>query len=250
MACEMWRAKIAAYIDGELPAEEMRAFAAHLPSCPACTGESLGEVQWKRATQAAGKRYAPSAEFRRHIEEQIGARKRPAASWSWLPTLAVAAALLVVIFLGVNRWRESARAQVFAELTDLHTATLASATPVDVISTDRHTVKPWFEGKIPFTFNVPELAGTPFTLVGGRVAYLGQSAGAELLFQLRLHRISAFIFQDRPELTGQLPAAESLSKHESFTVDTWSDGGLRYFVIGDTAAADILQLSALLRGAR
>jgi anti-sigma factor RsiW len=156
----------------------------------------------------------------------------------------------VVLFLGVNRWRESGRAQVFAELADLHTATLASSTPVDVVSTDRHTVKPWFEGRIPFTFNLPELAGTPFTLVGGRVAYLGQLPGAELLFQLRLHRISAFIFQDRPELTGRLPAAESLSKRESFTVDTWSDGGLRYFIIGDTAAADIRQLSALLRGTR
>lgn len=250
MACETWRAKIAAYIDGELSAEEMRAFAAHLPACPACAAESLGTVQWKRATQSAGKRYAPSAEFRRRIEEQIGARKKPAVSWSWLPALAFAAALLVVVLLGVNRWRESGRAQVFAELTDLHTATLASATPVDVISTDRHTVKPWFEGKIPFTFNVPELAGTPFTLVGGRIAYLGQSPGAELLFQFRLHRISVFIFQDRLEFTGRLPAAESLSKQESFTVDTWSESGLRYFVIGDIGAGDLRQLASLLRAAR
>ena len=76
-------------------------------------------------------------------------------------------------------------------------ATLASANPVDVISTDRHTVKPWFEGKIPFTFNLPELEGSPFALVGGRVSYLNQSPGAELIFRVRQHQISVFIFQER-----------------------------------------------------
>ena len=62
-----------------------------------------------------------------------------------------------------------------SELVDLHVATLASSNPIDVVSSDRHTVKPWFEGKIPFTFNLPELQNSPFTLVGGRVSYLNQS---------------------------------------------------------------------------
>ena len=73
--------------------------------------------------------------------------------------------------------RESARRQrVFSELADLHVSALASATPVDVISTDRHTVKPWFQGRIPFSFNLPELQGSEFTLIGGRVTYLAQTS--------------------------------------------------------------------------
>ncbi len=84
-----------------------------------------------------------------------------------------------------------------SELVDQHVATLASSNPVDVVSTDRHTVKPWFEGKIPFTFNLPDLQGSPFALAGGRVAYVKQSPGAELIFRIRQHQISVFIFQER-----------------------------------------------------
>ena len=69
-----------------------------------------------------------------------------------------------------------------SELADLHVATLASSNPVDVVSTDRHTVKPWFAGKIPFTFNLPELQDSPFVLVGGRVSYLTNRRGRSLFF--------------------------------------------------------------------
>ncbi len=188
MACQQWRTKIDAYSDAGLPAEEMRAFDRHLATCPSCAADALARVQWKRATQLAGRRYAPSAEFRQRIAQQISPRRRPAWLRSWVPALAAAAVILVVAVVLVNRSRvsqqEIVRAEL-AELTDLHVATLASSSPVDVVSTDRHTVKPWFAGKIPFTFNLPELAGTPFTLLGGRVAYLDQTPGAQLLFQVR-----------------------------------------------------------------
>ena len=122
-------------------------------------------------------------------------RERRRRLLKWL-----AAALVLILSVAVNLYvdREKARRErVYSELTDLHVATLASASPVDVISTDRHTVKPWFQGKIPFSFNLPELQGTDFTLVGGRVTYLAQTPGAHLIYRLRQHQISVFIFQDR-----------------------------------------------------
>jgi len=126
-------------------------------------------------------------------------------------------------------------------------ATLASANPVDIISTDRHTVKPWFEGKIPFTFNLPELQGSPFVLVGGRVSYLRQSPGAELIFRVRQHQISLFIFEEY----GLRDAGESenLRTTLSFTVRTWRHNGLRYYAIGDAGAQDMDHLSELIRAA-
>ena len=75
-----------------------------------------------------------------------------------------------------------AESQVFSEIADLHVATLASSSPVDVISTDRHTVKPWFQGKIPFAFNLPELQNSEFSLLGGRMTYLDQTPGAHLIY--------------------------------------------------------------------
>jgi len=249
MACDLWRVKIDACVDAELPAEERHALDAHLRACPSCTAAVLGGVQRKLATQLAGRRYVPSIEFRRRIEQQIAAPKRPAWLGIWLPRLAAAAAVVVFAFLAGNRWLASQREKTFGELADLHVATLASSAPVDVISSDRHTVKPWFEGKLPFTFNLPELEGSQFALLGGRVAYLDQAPGAQLLYQIRKHRICVFVFQDRPELLRHLGGRISISKQLSFTVEAWSQDGLHYFVIGDVSPEDIQKLSELFRHA-
>jgi anti-sigma factor RsiW len=134
-----------------------------------------------------------------------------------------------------------------SELVDQHVATMASSNPVDVVSSDRHTVKPWFAGKIPFTFNLPELQGSPFVLVGGRVSYLAQSPGAELIFRVRQHQISVFIFQAK-ELTGG-SGNEAARSALSFEVRSWQHNGLRYFVIGDASAQDLDKLGELIKAA-
>jgi anti-sigma factor RsiW len=137
--------------------------------------------------------------------------------------------------------------QLLSELADLHVATLASSNPVDVVSTDRHTVKPWFAGKIPFTFNLPELQDSPFTLAGGKVSYLNQSPGAELIFRVRQHQISAFIFQE--QALRRAHPEDAMQTALSFNVRSWSHNGLRYFVIGDASAQDLDKLSELMKGA-
>jgi anti-sigma factor RsiW len=108
-------------------------------------------------------------------------------------------------------------------------------------------VKPWFEGKLPFTFNLPELQGTDFTLVGGRVTYVAQMPGAQLIYRIRKHELSVFIFQDRGGNTAGLSSGP-ISEF-SFNAEGWRKNGLRYFVVGDVSAADIESLSKLLRDA-
>ena len=138
--------------------------------------------------------------------------------------------------------------QFYSEVADLHVATLASSSPVDVISTDRHTVKPWFQGKIPFAFDLPELQNSEFSLLGGRMTYLGQTPGAHLIYDVRKHHISVFVFQER-SLRARLDDNSLSPKKLSFNLETWSQGGLRYFVIGDASAADINSLAKLFRTA-
>src|SRR5579864_6366814 len=240
MVCESWKAKLDTYLDGELPEDETRTFDAHVRNCPSCSTDALTRVQMKRAIQAAGRRYTPSAEFRKRMQQKFAAKPRSSFRLGW--TLAAAAAVVLVVgtltstYLG-NR---SGTDQVFSEIADLHVATLASSSPVDVISTDRHTVKPWFQGKIPFAFNLPELQNSEFSLLGGRMNYLEQTPGAQLIYDVRKHHISVFVFQER---SLRLPARLSDSAPQpdklSFNMETWSQGGLRYFVIGDASAADI-----------
>jgi anti-sigma factor RsiW len=248
MACESWQDKLDAYVDGELLSSDATRLGNHLRECAACSAAVLELVQGKRAVRVAGKRYPASAQLREKVRQSLGKRERRRQTWIW-KLVALPATLVLVLSLAAALYlhQKTQRQQIYSELTDLHVATLASATPVDVISTDRHTVKPWFAGKIPFTFNLPELQGTDFTLVGGRVTYLEQMPGAHLIYRVRQHQISVFIFQQRGG-----PAAISSSaplSRLSFTMESWTKNGLRYFVVGDVGAQDVERLSKLLRDA-
>ena len=250
MVCESWKAKLETYHDGELTEEEMRTFDAHVRGCLACSADALARVQMKRAIQVAGRRFTPSAEFRNRLQQSIAPKPHRNFRLGW--TLAAATAVILVVgtltstYVGVRSGRDRA----FSEIADLHVATLASSSPVDVISTDRHTVKPWFQGKIPFAFNLPELQNTEFSLLGGRMTYLDQTPGAHLIYDVRKHHISVFVFQERSlNLPARLDTNSLAPKELSFNMETWSQGGLRYFVIGDASAADIDSLAELFKAA-
>jgi anti-sigma factor RsiW len=248
MVCDTWTEKIDAYLDGELPPAEARALSEHLRGCGACAAASLSKVQQKLAIRTAGQRFTPSAAFRARIQASIA--PRPPARWSrfWFPALAAVTVLLIAaaVSLNINRGR-SREARLMSELADLHVATLASSNPVDVVSTDRHTVKPWFAGKIPFTFNLPELQDSPFTLVGGKVSYLNQSPGAELIFRVRQHQISVFIFQENAPRDAR--PGDAAQTALSFNIRSWNHNGLDYFMIGDANPQDLDKLSQLIKAA-
>ena len=249
MAGEHWTEKLDAYVDGELPADQARALDEHLRGCASCAAEALSKVQQKRAVQAAGQRFTPDPAFRERIRKTIAAPRPSLWSRRWLPGFATALAALLVVagaFL-LSHDRRRGEQQLLSELVDQHVAALASSNPVDVLSTDRHTVKPWFEGKIPFTFNLPELQGSAFTLVGGKVAYVSQSPGAELIFRVRQHQLSVFIFQERG-LAG-VQTNEAARTALSFEVRNWCHNGLCYFVIGDASSQDLDKLAELMKAA-
>src|SRR3954454_22972295 len=235
MSCNTWRNKLDAYADGELSSAEATELGTHLRHCSDCSAMALQNVQTKRSVAVAGKRYVRSAEFRARVLRSATPRSRREGRWAWRILLAPVAALVILsVAVGLYVAREkTTRDGVYGELADMHVSTLASANRVDVVSTDRHTVKPWFEGKIPFSFNLPELQGTEFTLLGGRVTYLAQAPGAHLIYQVRKHEVSVFIFQDRGEETASLASGPVHAM--SFNEENWTQDGLRYFVVGDVA---------------
>jgi anti-sigma factor RsiW len=250
MVCKSWKSKLDSYVDGELPSEEMHTFGAHLHICPSCAADVLGRVQMKRSIRAAGKRFTPTTELRRRVQESIGSvPPRRSLGFRWIAATAFLAIVLVAGVAGSYFGRDrSRREQVYSELADLHVAVLASPSPVDVVSSDRHTVKPWFQGKIPFSFDLPELQNSEFSLLGGRITYLGQTPGAHLIYQVRRHEISVFIFAK--ELSpDKWDDAYTATKKLSFNMETWSQGGLRYCLIGDVSAGDINSLARMLKQA-
>jgi anti-sigma factor RsiW len=248
MVCEPWNAKLDVYLDGELPEAEMRTFDVHVRNCPSCSVDALTRVQTKRAIQGAGRRFVPTTEFRRRVQRGIASKPRRSLGLGRM--FAVAAAVILVVGAVTSTYvgTRANKGQVFSEIADLHVTTLASSSPVDVISTDRHTVKPWFQGKIPFAFNLPELQNSEFSLLGGRMTYLDQTPGAHLIYDVRKHHISVFVFQEQ-SLRVKLDENSLSPKNLPFNMETWSQGRLRYFVIGDASAADIDSLAKLFKGA-
>jgi anti-sigma factor RsiW len=249
MICDEAKEMLDRYVDAELTTGEASDFERHLKDCGPCTAEALSRMKLKQMTRSAAMRYRPPAEFRTKMDKLARGGQKPTWRHRWMPSLALGtAALILLAACFVFLWQRSERERAFAELADLHVSALASANPVDVVSTDSHTVKPWFAGRIPFSFNLPELQNTGFTLAGGRVAYVHRTPAAQLLYGLRKHQISVFIFQDQP---GAMPiSVGGLSASRlAMQMETWSEGGLRYFFIGDAPASDVHALSDLFRKA-
>jgi len=249
MSCELWAGKIEAYVDNEGSREHFAAVEEHLRTCPGCARDALSRIQLKRATAAAALRYTPSRDFRLRVEKSLRKDRKSAWALAWRPALIAATAMVFVVVASTLVWtRQIETRQAIAELVDLHVATMASANPVDVVSTDRHTVKPWFQGKLPFSFNLPDLPSTQFKLLGGKVAYVDNSPAAQLLFASGKHNVSVFIAQDQP---GALSTAllGGAVRDRGFNIDAWNQNGLRYVAISDTSSADIQALADLLRAA-
>jgi anti-sigma factor RsiW len=247
MPCGQDREMLAAYLDGEVQAEQANAIEQHLRTCVTCAAEVACMLSVRRAMRAAKTRFTPSAQFRQKIHSQVAPKRRSFRSFGFLPVAIAAVAILVVALLLTRQ--NTLQADAFREVADLHTGDLASANPYDVVSSDRHTVKPWFQGHIPFAFNLPEFAGTEFTLLGGRLVYMHQQPAAQVVVGMRQHRISVLIVQDSAALAAAFPLSSGVDLRNSFNVETWSNHGLRFFVIGDAEKAGIQHLAQALQSA-
>jgi anti-sigma factor RsiW len=240
-SCE-WQEKIGLYVDGELEPGAEQAVAGHLQSCADCSSAVIEQQALKKAVRIAGKRYTAPPELYASVQKQLHPKKSAAPWLRWSALVASMALVAVLAFTWLAR--PSASNATVDQLIDQHVMMLASANPVDVVSSDRHNVKPWFQGKIPFTFNLPELAaGSPFTLIGGKLTYGQHSPGAELVYQVRQHKMSVFIFQAR-NVQGE-PAVGN----QAFVVNGWQQNGLQYYIVTDAAHEDADRLRALLQDA-
>lgn len=215
MTSHLTAGEVEQYADGELEVGE------HVNECVVCANAVLSVMQMKRAMQSMP-RFTPPAALRARVLARPS--RRSTAVW-WL-----AAAAIVAFVIGGDAFVR-AREATASQLVDLHTTILAGANPVDVLSTDRHTVKPWFEGKLPFAVDVPDLPA-PFKLIGGRVIYWRGEPGAYLLIGKGAHRISLFVFA-----SDVVP--RSIASRRSMTIVVWRAKGLAYVAVGDVPADDL-----------
>ena len=247
--------KLNAFIDGELPPSEQQGIEQHLTDCHACTMRVLSATQLKAATARAGYRFAPPPEAlvrltaRLYSQPQTETKAKQTARIYSMTSLrpltwaALAAAILLTVsFLG---WRQLHQTNTLAaELLDQHLATLSSGATPQVVSTDRHTVKPWFQGRLPFSFNLPDAAILPpdTTLKGADLTYINGQPAALLLFTIHKHEVSIFLTQRATRSTfTTLPSTRA-----GFTLHAATTSDLSIVAVSDVNPADLDLLIAAL----
>ena len=246
MSCDWQMELLAAYLDGELASDEATPLMQHLQECPHCAARIAELVNLRRRLAAAKSRFTPDPAFKSRMQQMIS----PQPKKRLIPLQWIAVAACLAFMVATIEWRQySLRTETLREVADLHISALASANPVDVVSTDRHTVKPWFQGRIPFTFNLPEFAGTGFDLVGGKMAYLQQQPGAQLIVAMNQHKISVLILKETSESSRLFAFPGGLENRDTFNTVTWVSHGLRFVVVGDAEAGRIEQLADLMKQA-
>ena len=248
MACDVGRAALDRYLDDALPAPEAAALEQHLKGCAVCASAALSRRELQLAIRDAGATFRPRPSFRARIERAARPRSGVRPTTLWLLPIAAALVAGAGVF-ALRRTGGSGISLAAREAVDLHVTQLASTGPLDVVSTDSHTVKPWFEGRVPFTFPLPDLAGSPFELLGGRVVYLDGVPAAHLLFRVRKHRVSAFVLAKRPG-DAALDDVAPGEPTRSFRLRSFTNEGLRWVLVSDTGAEDVDALAARLTGAR
>jgi anti-sigma factor RsiW len=209
---------VARIADGEDPPSP------HVRECAQCANAVMAALRLKRAVREATPRFEVPPSLAARLSVLSGGLKPAATQW-----IAVAAGVVIVVLLGLFAF--GSRRAATREIVDLHTTIVGSASPIDVVSSDRHTVKPWFEGRVPFAVNVPDLAGTPFRLAGGRVVFWRGQPGAYLLITKGAHRISLFEFP--------ADATPRLGRIDSMTIVERRGNGLAYVAVGDLPRSDL-----------
>jgi anti-sigma factor RsiW len=255
-----------ALADGELTSQQLASTNEHLAGCSLCSSSALNLNLLKSLTAKAGKRYSPSPSFQKHIVRQIsqdqllrrvlrGHRSHEVTSgfrlYGWAAALALLVACLGIILAQRNASRSgnvlSAYSSLATEVCDQHIATLAANTPPQVISSDRHTVKPWFQGKLPFSFNLPENLPSDTTLDGANLTYIHNHPSAQLLYSIGKHRVS--IYLEQKTATDQISGKFSL-EHSGFQVVGFSTDEIDGIAVSDVDPARLSDLSTTIAKAQ
>jgi len=238
--------QLSAFVDGELSAGEAAEVRQHLADCHGCALRVLSATELKAATARAGQRFAVSPETLARLTAQLRPQEPKKAarvfSFGSVPFRSFAWAALAagfVLAIALIGWRQMHQANTLsAELLDQHLATLSSGASPEVISTDRHTVKPWFQGKLPFSFNLPDTLPADTTLKGGNLTYLNGQPAALLLFTIHKHEVSVFLTQrSRSPVATVLPGVRS-----GFAIHSATTSELRIVAVSDVNPADLDRL--------
>ena len=254
MSCKLTQRFVPGYLDGELDLSRTIEMETHLQVCPECARELERQQALRAALQRGSLAYAAPEGLRERIQTSLGASTpaeapERASGWPGFQFLRWAGAFAVLALCAVTAWQllpglrgptndQRLAAEVFAS----HVRSLEVNHLMDVASTDQHTVKPWFDGKLDFSPPVEDLAGDGFPLVGGRLDYVEGRQVAALVYQRRKHFINVFVW---PDAAGS-SSTQTIEPRQGYNLMRWSRGGFQFWAVSDVSAPDLAEFVRLL----
>lgn len=247
MSCETLGDKLTGYLDRELDERAAGEVEAHLRQCVTCSARLERERRVRAALQAHLKPLRAPERLRSNVRAMLQTQvKRAQRRQTWLPTWAATAAALL---LGVaGGWQLAIRhisgaggSDLATEVVASHVRSLEAAHLTDIASSEHHTVKPWFAGKLDFSPLVADLTTQGFPLIGGRLDYLGERQVAALVYGRRQHVINLFVW---PSRDANAPPAAVLRR--GYHVVHGAAGGMTYWAISDLNETELSQFAQLV----
>jgi anti-sigma factor RsiW len=249
MRCASSQHLLELHLDGELSASESAEIQMHIESCAFCGGLYQHLEQLQSDIRERVTRYRAPA----HLQQNIQAALRKAAAngrqsrpwrWNWM---AVAASVLLFASMAWNiaflQSRGSARDVLAQEVLSSHLRSLMGTHLLDVPSSDQHTVKPWFNGKLNFSPDVKDFGSQGFRLVGGRIEYLEDKPVAALVYQRRQHFINLFMWPAH----SSSQSGYSEMKRSGYNLVSWTEGGMTCWAVSDLQTSELEQFAQLYK---
>jgi anti-sigma factor RsiW len=249
MDCKAANELLPLYFDGELDRATGREFEAHLDECPDCRATLIELDALRRSLRKDAPRYSAPEALRARIEKEVATSVVRRPSRMQLPGLALAASWVIAFIAGgtmLAAWNHVSTAgqeqsQLTRDLFSSHWRALAAASPIDVVSTDQHTVKPWFAGKIATAPVVQDFAAQGYALIGGRIDYVGTERVPVLVYRHGKHVIDVFVLPS----TGA-PGNNEPVQLQGYVLEGAMLGGQRAAIVSDMDQAELTRFRDLL----
>ena len=236
MNCDEAELLLHALIDGELDAGHAREVEAHVAGCAKCAGLARDFREMRAAIADSGAGYRAPLELRRRIEATLPQAQAPTRR-ALLKGFAMGSAVSAMAATGLVAviLRSDDEARVQSEIVSAHLRSLQAGHLTDVVSTDQHTVKPWFNGRIDVAPPVIDLTAQGFTLIGGRLDYVDARPVGAVVYRRRQHVINLFVAQTS-SMEHRAARTDTL---QGFNVRRWSERGLNYWAVSDLARDEL-----------
>jgi anti-sigma factor RsiW len=236
------------YFDGELDFSESIIFEKHLTNCSDCSQALEDQKKLRTVLEQSSLRYIAPKSLKRTVQTSL---KRNAASrkvtiqWNW-KIYGIAASIAIAFFvfwMFIPKNPSKLQTEVTNEIVSSHIRSLMASHLFDVASSDQHTVKPWFAGKLDFSPTVKDFSGQGFQLIGGRLDYIGGRSVAALVYQHQKHIINVF------EWNNESGHHENriLRNSQGFNLIADQSGEIKFWLISDLNAEELGQLADLLK---